>query len=230
MAAPTFINAYSSVYDTTGSSKTISVTTQAGDTLIVYGGGDTDGTNPVGLSTPTGNGVSLTLLQSIAILNRSSAFIWSGIDGTGGTNWTMSCNADNTIPVWGFTCVVFRNAGGSGASNSLNAFGAPTLGLTTTKNNSAIVVFNNDYTPIDGASRVWDTVNGITPTAGNGLELTYDFNGNITVYGAYYNDAGAAGADTVGLSAPTGQTYSIVAAEVLPSAVLPVASVPWVKA
>jgi len=229
MAAPTFIASYSTVYNTAGTNKTTSVTTQAGDTLIVYGGGDTDGTNPIVLSTPTGNGVSLTLLQSIAVANRSSAFIWSGTDTTGGTNWTMSCDGNINGPVWGFTCVVFRNSGGSGNSNSLGTFGAPTLGLTTTQNNSAIVVFNNDYTPLDGASRIWDTVNGITPTSGNGLELTYNFNGNITVYGAYYNDAGVAGTDTVGLSAPTGQTYSIVAAEVLPSVTPPVATTAWLS-
>jgi len=34
------------------------------------------------------------------------------------------------------------------------------------------------------------------------------------VYVAYYPDAGTAGSKTVGLSAPTGQQYSIVAVEI----------------
>ena len=220
MSTPTFIAAYNSTYNTSGSSKTVSVTTNPGDTLIVYGGGDTNGTAPSVLATPTGNSVSLTLLQSVSVNNQASAYIWGGTDTIGGTNWTLTCvnTTNSSFPVWGFTCVVFRSTGGIGASNSTYTSGNGTaaLSLTTTQNNSAVVVFNNDWASVNGSSRVWDTVNGITPSAGNGLELSYTFNsGLITIYGAYYNNTGTAGPITVGLSAPTGQTYSIVAAEVL---------------
>lgn len=226
---PTFINAYNSDYTTTGSTKSITVTTQPGDTLVVYGGGDTNGAIALTLATPTGNGVALTLLNSLVANSKSSAYIWSGVDATGGTNWTLSCTVSSSVPVWGFTCVVFRNAGGIGASSGVISSGVPSLGLTTVGNGSMVVVFNNDYGSIDGTSRTWDTVNGITPSAGNGLELTYTFDSTfITVYGAYYNNTGPIGtAITVGLSAPTGQTYSIVAAEVLG---LSVGTVAWLQA
>lgn len=150
---PTFINAYNSDYTTTGSTKSITVTTQPGDTLVVYGGGDTNGAIALTLATPTGNGVALTLLNSLVANSKSSAYIWSGVDATGGTNWTLSCTVSSSVPVWGFTCVVFRNAGGIGASSGVISSGVPSLGLTTVGNGSMVVVFNNDYGSIDGTSR-----------------------------------------------------------------------------
>lgn len=233
MQPPTFVAGYNSVYTTSGTSKTISITTQPGDVLVAYGGGDTNITTPLTLNTPTGNGVGFTLLQSIVLTSHSSAFIWSATDATGGTNWTLTCTVNNTSPRWGFSCAVFRNSGGSAASNKANLTGgAPSLGLTTTQDNSAIVVFNSDWAAVSGASRVWRTVNSVAPSAGNGLELTYVLNASvITFYGAYYDDAGTAGAKTVGLSAPGGQDYAIVAAEVLGTAAAPqIATVAWLGA
>jgi hypothetical protein len=215
MAAPTFVTSYTTNYSTAGSSKNLSITTQPGDTLVVFGGGDTNGSTALSLNTPTGNSVSFGLQQSIAVNNNASAYIWSGVDTTGGTNWTLTCTVSSASPVWGFTCAVFRNTGGVGASNKANTSGAPTLNLTTTSANSAIVMFNSDWGAIDGAGRVYNTINGSAPTSGNGLELAYDFTSFITAYGAYYPDAGAPTTITPGISSPGGQTYSLVALEVL---------------
>ncbi|HMH70159.1 MAG TPA: hypothetical protein VK502_02075, partial [Candidatus Saccharimonadales bacterium] len=217
MAAPTFIAAYNTSYTTTGTTKTLSVTTQAGDTLVVYGGGNTVGAStPLTLTTPTGNSVSFSLLQSIAISSKASAYLWSAVDAAGGTSWTLSCSASDASTAWGFSCAVFRNANGTGASDNVNGNGAPSLSLGTTQANSAIVVFNHDWAALDGASRTWRTINSITPTSGNGLELTYSFNASTTTaYGAYYDDVGATGSKTVGLSAPGSQSFSLVTVEVL---------------
>lgn len=169
-------------------------------------------------STPTGNSISFTLSASIHVdTNWSDVSIWTGIDATGGTNWTLSLSRTAQNQHYGLTCMVFRNASGIGATNS-NRNGtsqAPSLNLTTTQDNSAIVVINADWNANDGASRTWNTVNSITPTSGNGFETTYVRDaGFYTVYGAYYNDAGTAGSKTLGLSAPSTQQYSIAAVEV----------------
>jgi hypothetical protein len=96
---------------------------------------------------------------------------------------------------------------------------APSLTITTTGDNSAIVVFVTDWNAANGASRTWQTVNSITPTAGNGFELTYFRNASAwTMYVGYYPDAGAKGAKTVGISAPSTMKASIVAVEVLGTA------------
>lgn len=214
MPAPTFVAAYNSAYNSSTTPKTVSVTTQAGDIVVVYGG--VENSNET-LGAPSGNSISFTLKDSVVLdVNWASAYVYTGVDTTGGTNWTLSMSKTSGGNFWGFTCLVFRGSEGVGASNKANINGsAPSLSVTTTQDNSAVVVFNNDWNALDGSSRVWSTVNGITPTSGNGLETTYGFNSGLyTVYGAYYNDVGTAGGKTVGLSAPGGQKYSIVAVEI----------------
>lgn|GEM_PF-1755049 len=225
---PTFVAASNSTYGTASATKSVSVTTQTGDLLIVYGGADTGATsNPGVLTTPVGNNIAFTLLQSYTTASNTSAFIWWGTESSGGT-WTLSCGIDDSTAIWGFTCVVFRGSAGVGASNKAQAIGAPTLGLTTVQANSAIVVFNDDWAGRDGTSRTWSTVNGITPTNGNGLELTYNLSAGVMgSYGAYYNTAGPAGAKTVGLTVPNNQQYTIVAAEVLGVTPGTLATVAW---
>lgn len=214
MPAPTFVASYSvSSYTTTTSPKTVSVTTQAGDLLVVYGGSPDSVTT---LSTPSGNSVSFTQQQAFATSSNCAAQLWTGTDSAGGTNWTLSCSSVGATLMWGFTCLVFRNSTGFGSTaGTTNLTGGPSLDIST-QANSAIVVFTDDWNAIDGASRTWRTVNGITPSTGNGLELNYDRDSvNYTIYGGYYNDAGSAGTKTVGISVPTGQKYTIVAMEVL---------------
>jgi hypothetical protein len=213
---PTLVNSYTTVFDTTAITKTMSVTTQAGDVVVVIGAADNDDNS---FLTPTGNSITYTQKQYVHIGGQSfsDAAIWTGTDATGGTNWTLSLSRDSTNNKWGAACLVFRGSGGVGASNKDNqASGSPSLGLTTTQDNSAIVVIDDDWNAASGTSRTWRTVNSITPTSGNGLEYAY-FDGSTgpshTVYGAYYNDAGAAGSKTVGLSTPS-QKYSIAAVEI----------------
>ena len=111
---------------------------------------------------------------------------------------------------FGLNVLTFRSSDGVGASSKDNvASGAPTLNLTTTQANSAIVVANGDWSATDGASRTWRT------NAGALTEKTYDFqSAQFTVYGGYHADAGAIATYAVGLSAPGAQKYSIAAVEV----------------
>ena len=209
---PTLVNSYTSTYTSGASPKTVSVTTQAGDVVVVYGG-CANGSGAFGAI--SGNSISWTQQQLVDIdTNWAEAVIWTGTDATGGTNWTLSVAHSNSLH-YGVTALVFRGSDGIGASNSTSTTGAPSLGLTTTQDNSAIVVINSDWDADDGSLRTWLTVNSITPTSGNGLEITYVQDGSsYTVYGAYWNDAGTAGSKTVGLSAPNAQKYSIAAVEV----------------
>jgi hypothetical protein len=118
---------------------------------------------------------------------------------------------------WGDIALRFSGSNGIGASAKANASsGASTVSLTTSQPDSAIVCFCLDFNGGSGASRVWETINSVTPTAGNGYEQAYTLDtGNYTIYAAYWPDAGAAGAKTVGLSAPTGMAFSVIAVEVL---------------
>ena len=94
--------------------------------------------------------------------------------------------------------------------------------MTTTGDHSAICLIVLDANAVSGTSRTWLTVNGFTPSAGNGLELGYTLvSGTYGIYIAYWPDAGLAGTKTVGLSAPAGMTYTAVATEILGSASAP---------
>jgi hypothetical protein len=213
MIAPTFAGSYSSVYTTSTSTKNVSVTTQAGDIVVVYGGGENQ---TVTLSTPTGNSLNFTLQQSVVTTSYASAYLWTATDSTGGTNWTLSCTSSGSGQ-WGFTCYVFRGSIGIGASGKANvATSAPTLTFSTTSNYSALVVFDSDWNAQNGSTRTWRTVNSITPSFGNGYETDYVFSSGVwTAYGAYYPNAGVAGSVNVGLTTPSNQTWSLVAVEVL---------------
>lgn len=213
MPAPTFVASYATVYNTSTAPKTVSVTTQAGDLLVIVSAVENGSTT---FNTPSGNGIAFTSRQIVDLdTNWCDIGIWTGTDATGGTNWTLTVDTTAGGFQFGATCFVFRNHGGYGASSKTNVSGAaPSLGLTTTQDNSAIVVISADWVPVDGASRTWLTVNSLTPTNGNGMERTYHSNANYTAYAAYYSDAGTTGSKTVGLSAPGGQKYSIAAIEV----------------
>lgn len=90
------------------------------------------------------------------------------------------------------------------------ASGSPSVSLTTTQANSAIVVIVSDWNAGSGTQTFTNNFSG-TPTA-----LT-DYPGDGARYGvaiAYFPDAGAVGSKTVGMSAPTGQKWTIIAIEV----------------
>jgi hypothetical protein len=202
--------------------KTASVTTQAGDVVIVSGGGEYEG---ITLSTPTGNGISFTLRDSIIVSDYSTGYIWTGTDNTGGT-FNISVSAA-TSGVWGFTVLVARNMS-IGATTKNNASGTATLNVNATTTNSTIAVLNLDWNAVSGASRTWTTVNGTTPSSGNLLEAGYGFTSTkYTFYSAYYPDVGAPGAKTVGLSAPTGQKYTLIAIELIPIVTNMAAATAW---
>ena len=225
---PTFVNSYQSAWNSNTTPKTASVTTQAGDVVVVCGVSENE---TAGFTTISGNSISFTQQQFIQTSGYTTAIVWTGTDAAGGTSWTLSV-ANNSSTNFGFVCYVFRGSGGIGASNKNNASSgtAPSVGLTTTQDNSAIVTIAGDWLAGTGSSRTWLTINSITPTAGNNLERAYydgSTPGTYTVYSAYWNDAGTAGAKTVGMSAPN-QKYSIIAIEVKGNATVPPMPLMWI--
>jgi hypothetical protein len=219
---PTLVADYVTSWGTATSPQTGSVTVGVGDQLVVVAGSE-DAANTI--STPTGGGLTYTLRQSVVVASNSTAYGWTAPSASAQT-FTLSATKA-LAGFWGWDALRFSGSDGIGASSKTNSTGAPSLSITTTQANSAIVVVVTDWNATDGASRVWRTVNGIAPTAGNGFERMYFRNTtNYAAYVAYYPDAGAAGAKTVGLSAPTTTPkYSIVAIEVLGSSSTPPTSV-----
>lgn len=210
MATPaTLVATYQTAWSSNSSPASTSVTTAVGDVLVCVGTSEDASTT---LATPTGGtGLTWSPRQSVVVSSYCTAYVWTATATTAET-FTMSITATGG-GVIGFGVRRYSGSDGYDSSSKTNvSSGAPSLALTTLSDNCTIIIISSDWAAVDGTSRTWRTVNSITPTAGNGGELNYFRNASIyATYSASWSDVGLAGSKTVGLSAPSGQKYSIVA-------------------
>lgn len=185
---------------------------QVGDIVCATGG---TGDNTETLSITTGGASTATVAawtqqQLVAVALYGREYHWTTVV-TGAGDLVVTGTRTAGSGNWSMSARPFRGSDGVGTSSKTNvASGAPSLALVTTADNSAIVVGSTDWNAVDGVSRAWRTVNG----AGI-VDEGYGFvTGATTNYSATHADAGAAGSKTVGLTAPTGQKYSIAATEI----------------
>lgn len=212
MAAPTYVQEAETAWNSGSTPRgSGNFTTSTGDVVIAASvkEGTTDDLSQ------TGTNVTLSVQQTVDVASYCEVEVSAGVVASGGTTSVSFVNSVDGANHFGGNALTFTASDGIGASAKTNTTGAPSLSITTTQNNSAVVVIVGDWNSADGASRTWRTVNSITPTAGNGYERTYyRDSARYTVYLAYYPDVGSAGSKTVGLSAPSGQQYAIIALEV----------------
>lgn len=209
MAAPTFVTHTATVFNTQTTPKTASVAVLAGDVLsafaIVADVADT-------VSTPTNDGAALTWNPE-QINAAASGNVWQG-------TWTAVVDTSRTIVVsfakvgghainWGADVLVWRSASVGTSTKVTGGSGAPTLNITPTQANSAIMVSIGDWAAVAGAP-TWRTGAGA-------FTSTTELAGDATTYsarGGYHADAGAIAAYAVGVTLPAGETYSIIALEI----------------
>ena len=211
------VNAYSTTYDRDPGSAVTKTTSSfsavAGDILVVVG--STEASNEP-IASISGGSLTWTTKESVVQTDYCYAGLWTA---TVDSNKTMTVSAlgppGNNIG-FGITVYQYRGASGLGASSNSFGSGAPSLSVTTSAANSAIAGLVADWNADDGTTRTWRTINGITPTNGNGLEKSYFRDASaFTSYSAHYNDAGTIATKTYGLTAPTGQKYTAVGIEIL---------------
>jgi hypothetical protein len=203
MAAPTFVAEYEGVWSATTNSRTASVTVAVGDVLVIgiIAEGDTGS-----FSTPSGgSGFTWTDQGTYATFNNTEAHLWV-TTATVAQTFTLTVAHTGTATIWGFNCLRFSGSSGVGAATKAQSTGAAAVSITTTQANSLLVSFAGDWNAVDGTTRAWTS--GAT-------EVSYYSNPGVsyTIYGAYYADSGAIGAKSVGLTAPTGQKFTIIAVE-----------------
>jgi len=211
MAAPSFIQEAETSWASTNSTTitTGSFSVLAGDILVAFSilsnWVDTDHNLTI-----TGGSLTWTEQQTIRISSYCSLTLATAVVDSNKSMTVTSTRTGASALGFGLNVLTFRSSDGVGASSKTNvSSGAPTLNLTTTQANSAIVVANGDWNAIDGASRTWRT------NAGALTEQTYALTATqATNYGGYHADAGAIATYAVGLSAPGAQKYSIAAVEV----------------
>jgi hypothetical protein len=208
--SPPFVAEYENAdwaAQTTSRSPTSQVTTAAGDLLVVCA---VTSDTSVTLGTPSGGGLTYAIAQEVTTGSRCRVAVWTA-PVVAAQTFTLTLTSGGNAFSWGLNCLRFANAtvGASAQTNAVNV--APSLNLTTTQDFSAIVLVNGDWAPVDGASRTYRTPSGSTAA----VEQSYFFgSGNYGAYVAYHANAGVRGSKTIGLTAPTGQTASVVGVEI----------------
>jgi len=174
------------------------------------------GADPTGfvLSAPTtqaGTTSAWSAIQSSPSAPASNTVvgIWTASATSTASTTVRFARTGATPQLFGGNVLVFRGSEGIGNSSRTNASGAPTLNITTSLSDSAVVVIAGDWAAVAGAETWRANAGAATPASYlNGDGATY------AVHGAYHPTAGAAGAYAVGLTAPAGETYNIMAVEV----------------
>jgi hypothetical protein len=209
---PTFVSFGNTVLNTTTEPKTVSVTVQTGDLLIVASIMESaTSAGPVNTA-PTGGSLTYSQLATLGTTNsHARAIAWSA-PATGNATFSVSAVMPSvSTGWWGLAVWVWRSHNGTGT------IGAPTVNstsnlvtMTTAAANSALCVVSADWNAVDGTTRTRRTVNGST-----GTERGY-FRDSVH-WGAYqqdYADTGAAGSISAGYSGPAGQATATIGIEV----------------
>jgi hypothetical protein len=197
-------------WTTTGLTKASTFTPNAGDFLVCFAGVADASITLTGIS----GGPTWTNRVTLVPAVKSGVYIWTApVVATGSITVTLSCSS--TGDVWGYNILRFTGVGSVGNSASINsATGTPSLGLTTTAANSVIVWASFDHNDVTTPVPTY-----LTATAGAFTEQSLVRQAvTIAVYGGFHANAGAAGAKTLGMSAPTGQDWTIGATEIVPAA------------
>lgn len=202
---PTLVGKYESAWNTATTPKTQSITVQTGDRLVYIGTTE----NQDVLNVPTGGGLTWTAAQSITASSQCRMYSWTTTASSGQT-FTLSGTKGSGSNHWGFVVYHYRGSAGIGATakTANGTAGAPSLNITTTQANSAVVFLSSDWAGTTGTKTYRTGAGAISAITGIQDNQTY------SVYGGSHADAGTAAAKTVGMTAPTGQTYSLVAVEV----------------
>ena len=153
MAAPTFVQEAETVWDTVDDKTTASFNVLAGDILVAYALGETNGSAPFAIN---GGSLTWTLQQSIATADYCPVYVWTAtVDSN--KSMTVTVTDNHTTYYYGVNVLTFRGSSGVGTSDKANSTtGDPAVTLTGVLANSAIVMANGDWNAVDGSTREYN--------------------------------------------------------------------------
>jgi hypothetical protein len=159
------------------------------------------------INTPTATGLTFTSRVNVGTASSSTRAAIFTAAGAGSAVTVTATFAGSAVPhalvveVWTGAQLAATPAVGSVAV----ATGAPSGTITTAAANSVVTWISDDWAAVDGTTRTYRS---------SATEVAYHrVTGQHTLYTAY-QQAVAAGSQTVGLTAPVGQTYTIAAIEI----------------
>jgi hypothetical protein len=190
---------------------TSSFTPDAGDVIVVKGQIDDSATN---LNTPTDSqGNTYTLRASDATAGHVWAGLWTAVAGSA-TSMTVSVTIAGAGAHWhSMTVEDWTNAALDATpvtNGTKTGSGTPSSTIVTSQANSMVSWCCGDWDANDPSGRTYNTTSA-TPTE-DGLH-----DESPSFYVAYYTwqPAGTAGSQTLGLTAPGSQTWTLLGVEIL---------------
>lgn len=216
---PTFVGEHEDVWNSTTTPRSMTAFTPGNGNLLVAMMGE-ETTNGTANQLTISGGVTWTRQRNVAGINAGDCTIAAFSATGGGSSITPSLtNSGTSGKQFGANVLEFdgTTTGGIGAIASTTISGShgtsgihPTLNITTTQDNSSIVVIYADFAGLTGSISN-DSVNGSGPT-----QDTLAQTGNYDVYVVHYIDAGPAGFKTVGMTMPgSSANTTMIAVEVL---------------
>lgn len=201
-------------YGVSATAKSIASATWAAGDLVVVMGVTGDNSNTL-TNPPTASGLTFASATNFPTntASRMKHYFWSATAASGGSG--AITDAVSSADEGGVIGYVISNHGGLGASPvPVTAAGpsAPSMAITTTGPNSAILCSWSAWNRATGA-RTYLSVNGAPTEDGYIDTATYGTSAHFS-----YADAGAAGAKTVGVSAPSATNWFVTAVEILAAA------------
>mgnify|MGYP000022699650 CR=1 FL=1 len=194
----------------TGSSVHSLTSVPAGALLVLAAQTETHNTSSNVSSSP-----SLTWTKRVDAQATSSgdSEIWTAVYTAGG-NITVTSDFGNNQH--SSVCYVITGAEATlgGASASGIGQGAPSVNITTTRDNSIVIAGVSDWNAVDGTSRTYRST-PVTET------LYHRVPSGFTAYN-FYKSTASVTTYTLGTSAPSGQSSGVVLYEVRPAATFPV--------
>jgi hypothetical protein len=185
-----------------------SFSVQAGDVLVAWGMSNTGSTSAPFTITDS---MGLTWTKRAEVpqgVSTNYAVIWTAVVATSGS-MSFQLNRPASGPPWLGAVQTWRGVTGIGGTGTGSGTGAPTTNLTTTGDNSAILMIVADNTGVTDTLNYDEVDAGVFTQAPNypvASMLTYTF-----IAGSYA-DAGVAGVKTIGVE-QLGMAYSIAAVE-----------------
>jgi hypothetical protein len=183
---------------------TASFTPATGELIVVKS--ICDSTNTIaGTPVATGGGITWVKRAENRVASTAYGSIWTGIVTSGGVAITISVTISGNS---GYISMTVERWSGAQLSNSpsvcyVNGSGAPTANMTIVGTGSYISWLNGD----------WNSQTGAVTYTGTATQDGYvGVSGEYTAYAAY--QTASAGATTIGMTAPTGQIYTLLGIEI----------------
>lgn len=209
MTAPFFEASYGGTYArATGAVTATGVTTAIGDVLVAVASTED---NALTLGLPSGGtGITWTPADVSNVASYGKTYMWSSTASAVNSGVTIS--STRSAAAWaGIRVYRFSSSSGVGAVNKANAAtGTPSVALTTTQDDSAIMYGASDWNAVDGTGRAYGTVNGgAHSNTGYQRDASYG-----AAYSGYWANAGTAGSKTCTQTAPALMKWVALAFEV----------------